>query len=101
MEQNYSLLKKFPLAEWLAPNSSLLLRYEPKNNTSPNPRSGFEEHKQGSEEELSLPGIQNDLFYISSFAEYFHSAGYYKEERATLLLMREFLGMEGSPRTSR
>jgi hypothetical protein len=102
VEQNYSLLKEFPLAERLAPHSNLLLRYKPQDNTSPNPGIGFEEFNQWLEEELSLPGIQNDSlwiqkvsFYIPSFAEYFHSAGYYKEERATLLLMKEFLGHGG------
>ena len=60
------------------------------------------EFKQWLEEELGLPGIQNESawinkvsYYIPSFAAYFHSAGYYKEEREALMVMHEFLGQRG------
>ncbi len=100
IEQNYSLLKEFPLAENLIPHNNLLLRYDPQGERTSS--KGFAEFKQWLEDELSLPGIQNDTtwinkisFYIPSFAAHFHSAGYYKEEREVLMLMQEFLGHGG------
>ena len=103
IEQNISLLQEFPLAEKLAPHNNLLLRYLPQPDlTARDISQGFAEFKQWMEEELSLPGIQHDptwirkiTFYIPSFAAYFHSAGYYKEERDALRLMKEFLGQGG------
>jgi hypothetical protein len=106
IEQNFSFLQEFPLAEKLAPHNNLLLRYRSPDNSSThksvNPGRGFVEFKQWLEEELALPGIQDEptwiqkvSYYVPSFAAYFHSAGYYKEEREVLNVMREFLGQGG------
>jgi tetratricopeptide (TPR) repeat protein len=105
IEQNVAFLHEFPLAEKLAPHSNLLLRYLDKSSMSEssNPGKGFGEYKHWLEEELALPGIQKETtwiqkvsFYIPSFAAYFHSAGYYKEEMEALTVMREFLGLGGA-----
>jgi len=102
IEQNTFFLREFPLAEKLVPHGNLLLRYRGESRNSLNPGKGFGEFKTWLEEELSLPGIQNESmwiqkvsFYIPSFAAYFHSAGYYKEEREALMVMYEFLGQRG------
>lgn len=106
IEQNISYLQEFPLAKKLVPHDNLLLRYRPQSESSENkpmnPGKGFADFKQWLEEELALPGIQNESiwiqkvsYYIPSFAEYYHSAGYYKEERKVLKVMHEFLGNRG------
>jgi tetratricopeptide (TPR) repeat protein len=103
IEQNLSFLYEFPLAEKLVPHKNLLLRYSLQDKSSvSNPGKGFGEFKQWMEEDLALPGFQYEFkwiqkvsFYIPSFAAYFHSAGYYKEEMEALILMREFLGRGG------
>jgi len=106
IEQNLSFLREFSLAERLVPDKNLLLRYRPQDEnpvSKPiNPGKGFGEFKQWLEEELAVPGIQNESrwilkvsYFIPSFAAYFHSAGYYKEEMEVLIVMREFLGQGG------
>ena len=106
IEQNFSFLHEFPLAEKLAPHHNLLLRYFPQDENSVNkplnPNKGFEDFKLWLVDELALPGIQNEStwiqkvsYYIPSFAAYFHSKGYYKEEREVLKVMQEFLGNSG------
>jgi tetratricopeptide (TPR) repeat protein len=106
IEQNYSFLQAFPLAEKLVPHSNLLLRYLPENESPENilmdPKKGFGEFQKWLEEELALSGAQNESawiekvsFYIPSFAAYFHAKGYYKEEREVLKVMHEFLGNRG------
>jgi tetratricopeptide (TPR) repeat protein len=106
IEQNLSFLREFSLAERLVPDKNLLLRYRPQDEnpvSKPiNPGKGFGEFKQWLEEELAVPGIQNESrwilkvsYFIPSFAAYFHSAGYYKEEREALMVMYEFLGQRG------
>ena len=102
IEQNISFLQEFPLAEKLVPHHNLLLRYRDDRSNLLSPGEGFGEFKQWLEEELGLPGIQNESawinkvsYYIPSFAAYFHSAGYYKEEREALMVMHEFLGQRG------
>jgi tetratricopeptide (TPR) repeat protein len=107
VEQNATFLREFPLAEKLIPHDNLLLRYHsPDENFVSKPKEagkGFGEFKLWLEDELALPGIQNEstwiqkiAYYIPSFAAYFHSAGYYKEEMEVLTVMREFLGLGGA-----
>ena len=106
IEQNWILFKEFPLAKELLPHDNLLLRFPPVEN-SPYSRkhslAGFEEFKGWLEEELKKPGflretkwISKIIFYIESFANHFHATKRYKEERAVLKLMHEFLGHAGA-----
>ena len=105
IEQNLSFLQELPFFGKLVPDGNLLLRYPSKKrlkSDSLDPGRGFDEYRQWLKDELNLPRIQDDSrwiqkvsFYIPSFAAYFHSAGYYKEEREVLKVMHEFLGYGG------
>jgi tetratricopeptide (TPR) repeat protein len=106
VEQNISFLREFPLAEKLVPHNNLLLRYRSQDKISENKLlslgKGFKDYEEWLKEELALPGIQNETtwirkvsYHIPSFADYFHSKGYYKEERKVLKVMHEFLGNRG------
>ena len=102
IEQNWAIFRRFPLAEHLFPHRNLLLKFPSKDeilHPSVNPLDGFHEFQNWLEEELQKPGLLNEprwtqkiIYYLPSFADYFHVTGRYKEEREVLTIIHDFLG---------
>jgi tetratricopeptide (TPR) repeat protein len=104
IEHNWAIFRRFPLAESLLPHRNLLLKFPSQDeipHASANPLDGFYEFKNWLEEELKKPGLQNEprwvqklIYYLPSFADYFHVTQRYKEEREVLKIIHDFLGQD-------
>lgn len=104
IDQNMRFFEFFPVENDFQTTRHMLLKYRPQstdNTKETFPDPAFSEFKDLLLQETGKPRIfqtewiNKILFYIPSFASYYHQTGQYENEREVLQLMNEFLGQRG------